>query len=373
MKKIYTTFSILLLGLALNAQVERVPMFEIFSSSTCPPCKSASDVYNPYLDQFHGQIAVVKYPMSWPGAGDPYFMEEFNDRRHFYEVTGAPSLFMNGTTTSAQSLDSNYFLNQIGQECFMDIKLNYFIDESKKRVYFKLDFEALDDYSGDDYKLYMSINEKLTYDNATTNGETEFHHIIKKLLPDHEGVYGYMLGDDVTNGTTYDTTGYFEFTGDYRLPSGANDAVDVYSEHSIEEFNDLEMVAWVNNTGTKEVVQSAIGKKVNSLDKIGDFGDDEEEEEDPTDKNSWQVGIDEFNDVDITVFPNPVKDQLNIKLSNAQSFSVILTDLLGKQVMNKSYESASSKVLSVGDLPNGVYMIEVRTEHSTFFDRLIIK
>lgn len=57
----------------------------------------------------------------------------------------------------------------------------------------------------------------------------------------------------------------------------------------------------------------------------------------------------------LTIYPNPVKDQLNINLKNAEVKSVSVTDLSGKTVAN----FASAKSIHVGNLPAGVYVVKV--------------
>lgn len=372
MKKIYLTGAFLISGLMLSAQVARVPMFEIFSSSTCPPCKPASDIYNPLLDEFEGQLAVVKYPMSWPGMGDPYYMQEFDTRKNFYSVSGVPNLFTNGGEVGTSSLNSAYFEGLLEDESFLDLRLKFYIDKNAKKVYFNASLEALAEFTGGEYRLFMSINEKETFDNATTNGETEFHHICKKLLPDFSGDIGLSLGETIADGTKYDTIGEFQFVGSYRLPSGANDAIDITTENSLEETDDLEMMLWVNNMTNQEVVQAAIGVKVNSLSELGVAGGGVEPE-DPTDPRTWPVGLNEVSEIAFKVYPNPAHDVLNIKLSEAADFTVTLTDLLGKQVIVRQFNSSNFKTMDLTTLPDGVYMIKVETDNQQHFDRLIVK
>ena len=95
MKKL---LSFLLITTALgtvNAQTTfpKIPVYEVFSSSTCPPCRPANEHLSPIFEQYQGQIAVVKYQMSWPGTGDPYYTSEGNSRRNYYGVTGVPAFF----------------------------------------------------------------------------------------------------------------------------------------------------------------------------------------------------------------------------------------------------------------------------------------
>ncbi len=80
------------------AQHPRTPLFEEFTSSTCPPCLAVK----PYVKQFAEQspdVVVVTYHMNWPQPGDPYNVYNSNDnmaRRDYYGVTGIPDGYMSG-------------------------------------------------------------------------------------------------------------------------------------------------------------------------------------------------------------------------------------------------------------------------------------
>ena len=98
MRSFSTLLALMVLTTVVNAQntVKRTPVYEVFSSSTCPPCKPANDHLVPIFEERHGQIAVVKYQMSWPGTGDPYYTPEGNGRRGIYSVNSIPYFVRNG-------------------------------------------------------------------------------------------------------------------------------------------------------------------------------------------------------------------------------------------------------------------------------------
>lgn len=77
---------------------ERIPLFEEFSSSTCPPCKTFNDgVFKPFLntESYQGKYTVVNYRADWPGNGDPYYTKEAGARISYYKVNGVPMCFLN--------------------------------------------------------------------------------------------------------------------------------------------------------------------------------------------------------------------------------------------------------------------------------------
>ena len=95
-----TVLSIVLIGgstvFAQEGAVDKKPMIEVFTASTCPPCVAGNKAIDGVLAQFPGQYSLVKYQMNWPGSGDPYFLEESLVRKDYYEVSGVPHMRSNG-------------------------------------------------------------------------------------------------------------------------------------------------------------------------------------------------------------------------------------------------------------------------------------
>lgn len=82
---------------------------------------------------------------------------------------------------------------------------------------------------------------------------------------------------------------------------------------------------------------------------------------------SFVVGVNEiFHNVELTVFPNPTSDnlQLEVKGSN-ERFVLTIYDAMGNMVMTESMSSSRTK-LSVGHLANGTYVIVLRSNFLVF-------
>lgn len=78
------------------------------------------------------------------------------------------------------------------------------------------------------------------------------------------------------------------------------------------------------------------------------------------------VGISEFSNGDINVYPNPVTDVLTITTNNAIS-SVVVFDIKGKKLQK---EVISNKV-NLSSLPKGIYFIEIKSGESIIRKRII--
>ncbi len=84
------------------------------------------------------------------------------------------------------------------------------------------------------HRIYISVFEYLTTGNVGTNGETEFEHVMMKMVPDAEGT----------------THGLFD-----REPVSITETVDL-SNTNIEEMDDLGVIVWIQDYTGKEVYQS---------------------------------------------------------------------------------------------------------------------
>lgn len=85
------------------------------------------------------------------------------------------------------------------------------------------------------------------------------------------------------------------------------------------------------------------------------------------------LGIEEYGDSNgIAVYPNPVRDELNIVSKNEIIQSYTLTEVSGRQIM-KSDLGKNSGQIKIGHLPNGVYILTLKTDKSTVTKKIIKK
>jgi hypothetical protein len=73
------------------------------------------------------------------------------------------------------------------------------------------------------------------------------------------------------------------------------------------------------------------------------------------------------NNIDLQLFPNPVKDVLNIKMNDDLSQAIIY-NLQGQKVIE-----STTKQINVSNLENGVYFIKVNSEGKNATKRFIKK
>ena len=245
-------------GINRSAERPRTVLLEGFTSSTCGPCVQGNNNLKSVLAQNQGRYALIKYQMYWPGNGDPYYTAEGGTRRSLYGVNSVPWIWINGTQNLVTTSFTNYILtNWQNIPANMELDVDFYV--SGKTVYAKAIIDPTIDFKGQNLKLYMAIVEKKTYNNSQTipnqsNGEKEFDQVMKKFMPDANGILiGNLNADDHVV-----ILQEWEFKGNYRLPNNASNPINNNIEHSVEDFNNLTIVAWVQ-AQDKSVEQACNG------------------------------------------------------------------------------------------------------------------
>ena len=208
---------------------ERIPMIEHFSSSTCGPCVSVNTAMLTFCNNNAGRFTYTKYQMNWPGNGDPYYTEEGGTRRTYYGVSAVPQCFLDGEDQGYAAIQQGVFDQHAERTAFMDIRGSFSMEGNVITV--KADIMP---YIDADARVFVSVNEKETHNNVGGNGETSFHHVFMKMLPDAQGT---------TVSFTATENQHLEFTQDM-------------SGTQVEEMSDLEVSVWVQNYATKEMFNS---------------------------------------------------------------------------------------------------------------------
>lgn len=86
------------------------------------------------------------------------------------------------------------------------------------------------------------------------------------------------------------------------------------------------------------------------------------------------IGIDDLSAAGIRIFPNPARDHVRISAEPGLTgeLSVELQDVQGRKVFTDKIKAVKDYELSLKSLPDGTYFITIRTETSTFTQKLVI-
>lgn len=323
---------------------QRRPIVEGFSSSTCPPCNAANATFHNLMNSLTpaNRPVSLKYQLGGPGTGDPYTTNETEGRAVFYDVTGIPDARIDGNFWSGLTggINANILNNARNRDGLITFDLEYSVDTTAKTVHITGNLIPSADMI-DGTRLMIAIKEASTTKNVKTNGETIFRDVVKKMI---NGLSGISLAD-LKAGESFPIDITYEFKGNYRLPANglAASRINHDIEHSVENFANLLVSAWVEFPREKFVLNAADAElMVSSTDE-------------PTSLTQF------------TVFPNPVVSEafLDVNLTEALDCQVMVYDAQGRvvsQVFQGVLQPGQHRLpVSLRDAAAGTYFVHLRS------------
>jgi hypothetical protein len=322
-------------------------LYETFTSSTCAPCTPGNANFEGVLSSVDtNEYTSIKYQMSWPGNGDPYFTDEGDDRRNFYAINSVPRLEIDGGwDDNSNSFTALQHTEAVQTPAFVELDAEYEVDVATKTVKTCVDVTSAIDITNQN--LFFAILEDTTYNNVESNGETEFYNVMKKLLPGSSGQsISLVAGGNTRVCETY------TFNGNYRLPADANTPINHNIEHSVEDFDHLKVAVWMQDLSTLEVFNShdAHRRPVGTV----------------TSDNAIETSVETFN---AKLYPNPAETHTNLEVSLAESsmLNIQIYDIVGKIVEQRIAVNGNPGIndilINTSELENGLYIIKVSNDH----------
>jgi len=326
---------------------QMIPLFEIFTSSTCPPCKPGNITFNNVVaGKPATDYVVVKYQQGFPGTGDPYTTAETMSRRTTpYAISSVPRLEINGGwNQNAGSFTNALYVSARAVTPKYELTGTYYVNTTTKLVTVNVTYKNIGTVTSP--KLYVAIAENLTTGNKKSNGETQFEDVVKKMLPNQSGTALTVNSNVQTKSFT------FQFNGNYRLPANglSTSYINNSTEHSVEQFTDLKVVAWIQ--GSDKTVYQSANLTVNASTGI---------------ESKDIINVD-----NVSVYPNPMANEgvLAYTLTESNSVSIEIINALGQIVASDNLgakDSGEHKYSIDGSkLTNGIYFVNIKVgENST--------
>lgn len=311
-----------------SAMAQRQPLIEKFTSSTCPPCATYNPIFSSWVGNpdNEGKFTYVNYQMNWPGAGDPYYTAEAGVRRNYYSINGVPSVVFSGKFAGNMPNHTvlNSYLNHndygYGKPEILDIDVTFEMNGTEITVDYTItpyvDTTAL--------TVHVLVLEELTTGNVGTNGETQFKRVMMKLIPNASGETMNFEAD---------------------VPFSNSHTVDLASTF-IEEFDDLDVIVFVQNNVGKRLIQARSAN------------------------HPPVIGIDEFNQISFNLYPNPSNGIFNIAVQDNVTLEVY--DLTGKLVFSQDNINNSTQI-NLSFLHSGIYLAKVTGNESSQTQKIVIK
>lgn len=304
-----------------SGSATRLPLYEKFSSSTCPPCAQFNGSYfNPFSDINHNNFALINYQVNWPGTGDPYFTAEVGSRVQYYGVNAAPTLFVDstdGTNFSATGL-VNDLNSASSRPAFFALTAGHTINDNEISV----DVDVTPYLTGA-YTLHAVVVEKETYDNAASNGETEFHNVMMKMVPNASGTVMNFVHD---------------------VPQSVQLSASLAGTN-IEDMADLSVIVFIQNNASKAIMQAT-------------YSDD-------------LLAATQFESADaIKMFPNPTSGI--VRISSITPVDVVISDVTGKVILTQKAVT-NETAIDLSAFQTGIYMAKMTSGNAQQTQKIILK
>jgi hypothetical protein len=244
MKKLFTSAFLFLIGITGFSQSQRTVLIEQGTSASCPPCAVQNTQFNVLLDANAAKAISIKYQMDYPGD-DP--MNAHNPTEAtarfntYYGGNGIPSAILDGNvyTGAPSTFTAAAINNRYSTPASFDIDLSYELTLQTITVNCTTNCTRAD--TGDFKLRIVVIEREILFDSApSTNGETEFFNVMKKFLPNTNGI---AMEDTFAIGETFTTT-------------------QTWNLANIYDLEQVAVIAFIQNDLTKEVMQAKLVENI---------------------------------------------------------------------------------------------------------------
>ena len=89
-----------------------------------------------------------------------------------------------------------------------------------------------------------------------------------------------------------------------------------------------------------------------------------------TQEGSGSAGLDNVEINNVGIYPNPFSDHIIISLDNDESSEVLITDIAGKEVVNRKYNDKLIKI-DMNTLSSGSYIVTVRNNNTVTTKQIV--
>lgn len=289
-------------------------LFEIATGTWCQYCPGAAMGADEMESNGH-EVAIIEYH-----SGDPYENVASNDRISYYGITGFPTTEVDGVLemvggNATTSLYPSY-LNMYSQRIPIPSihSMTKTIEHVSGDMYrATITIEQLSTYFPSDLVLHTALTESHIPDNWLS-GLTEVNFVCRDMFP---SAMGTPLDFSASNTLT--------FTFDFSVAGYV--------------FENLEFIAFVQHSPTKEVVQA--------LSHLMLFTD-----------------IAENQKLALTAYPNPTTDYITLQSNSQKPLSYMVTDIMGKVMIPMTPITSELSRIDVSGWNAGVYIIKTNDGYS---------
>ena len=233
------------------AQHQRRVLIEELTNASCPPCAAQNPAFNATVAANIDFLTPIKYQTNWPGF-DPMNQQnpaEVASRVTYYGVTGVPNGRQNGTLEVFPMTSYTAAMIQAAYNTLTPVTmtLSHSLTANYDSILIQVEVKSDAALTGALRLRVAVIEEEILFDAAPgSNGEKDFFHVMRKMLPNADGT----------------ATGDFA-AGETKTYSFAWPLAYAYN------LNQLGAVAFLQTDDTKEVYQSAISHTIGGIPDAG--------------------------------------------------------------------------------------------------------
>ncbi len=331
----------------------RHALIEGFCSSTCPPCASVHNNFDPLLiannaNSAGGDVNVINYQMNWPSPqNDPSYNPDGFIRRAYYNCNSIPYDIANGniamTSRNQTEINSAKVVPAfVAITAYMNFIGNNFVGSANITPYVSIP-------TASPLKVFQVLAQKSYSYNGASTTQKMYYHVMRKMFPDGNGV------------VLIPTDGVLQTVSFSHIPSFGNlfsgtPAQDTYNFWTSTVVIEYEYIVFVQDMVSKEILNSASSQ----------FG-------------PFATGLVNLkNDEKIGVYPNPAKDDIvvGIKLKNESKVTLTIFDINGRVVYSNKdacIDQGQNEIkINTSEFTSGSYNIIVNTNEGVLTEKMII-
>jgi Secretion system C-terminal sorting domain len=323
MKKVVTlAFGLLLTATVTFGQAKRYVLLEHFTNTLCSTCASSNPSFFTAIKvETNPNVHHISYHWRTPYQNCVYYQASptrQDARADFYGIPGSPRVSFNGAANTNLSVVTEASIQAAATTSPIYVKVTENTGVNRTAV---IKVKWVTTPPSGTYVMHVAVVEKKT-SYAAPNGEATHYNVFRKFLTT-------VAGEPIPTNTTA------EQTISYGYPADVGVEAQLYT------------VAWIQNTATKEVLNS--GTRF-------DFG----------------TATDEVSvDSQVALSPNPTTGKTTVTFDKLTPQYLTVQNVAGQVIENVKLSNSTNYELNLTHLAAGVYIVKVKAAEGIAVKRVV--